>query len=259
MKAHSSILSRIRNRGPVALSSENPYLAANLLLSKEMEQSTELKGFIEHRGVPSAMEVEHEFFDPLVMILYYPAERQLYTLEETDKTWFIRGPSPLEGETLKKVLAVAAFQRPTGKLPDRSETVQPSPVPTTGIEVLASAAPLPNPGFQSPATRQAQSAPSATATLTDAEIVSQLAKGHEKQLAEVSPKGDIVHYVTYPDETLVAIARWYTLDAANEGRLARINRIKEGYPLSLGDTIIIPSYLIRNKLRLTEQAAEQLR
>lgn len=258
LKAHSSILTRLRNRGPVALSSDNPYLAANLMLSKEMELSPELKGFIEHRGVPSAIEIQHELFSPLIATLYYPAERQVYTLEETDKTWYIRGPTAMDGETLKKVLAVAAFQRPTGKLPEKPVEALATAAPAPTIEVVANPPAAEDLGFRSPA-QPSQHVPAARAAVTDAELVSQLSRGHEKELAEISPKGDIVHYVTFPNETLVAIARWYTLDADNEGRIARINRIKEGYSLSLGDTIIIPSYLIRNKLRLTEQASQQLR
>jgi hypothetical protein len=54
------------------------------------------------------------------------------------------------------------------------------------------------------------------------------------------------------------IARWYTGDRANVGRLARMNRMNRPDHLEIGDVIIIPSYLIRNRKRLTEKAVREL-
>jgi len=76
--------------------------------------------------------------------------------------------------------------------------------------------------------------------------------------AETTPKGDIVHYVTYPGETLSMISRWYTDERENAGRIARINKLARPDKLELGDTVVIPSYLVKNKNRLTESAVKSL-
>ncbi len=76
--------------------------------------------------------------------------------------------------------------------------------------------------------------------------------------AELTPKGDLVHYVTYPGETLQTISLWYTREAANKGRLARMNKIADGTQLELGDVVIVPSYLLKNPNRLTEGAIQKL-
>ena len=98
-----SLVDRLRNRGPVALSSNNPYLAANLLVSREMETSPELQGFVEHRGAPAALEVEKSLLGPLIAYFYYPENREEYVLEKIEGTWIIRGPTLIERSTFKEV------------------------------------------------------------------------------------------------------------------------------------------------------------
>jgi len=70
--------------------------------------------------------------------------------------------------------------------------------------------------------------------------------------AEITPKGDLVHYVTFPEETLLIITQWYTKDPSNVEAIARINGIKEQDHLTPGNSIIIPGYLVRNKNVLPE-------
>jgi hypothetical protein len=77
-------------------------------------------------------------------------------------------------------------------------------------------------------------------------------------IAEMTPKGDVVHHVTYPGETLSMLARWYTHDRANAGRIARINSITQPDKLNIGDMIVIPSYLVKTKNRLTEEGVQSL-
>jgi len=54
------------------------------------------------------------------------------------------------------------------------------------------------------------------------------------------------------------ISRWYTLDARNLGRISRINNLKNPSQLEIGDTIVIPSYLVKNKNRLNEATVKTL-
>ena len=83
----NGLISRLNNRGPGALSPNNPFLAANLLISKEMEDSAELQGFIQHRGAPDALEVEKDIFTPLFLHFYYPENREQYSLEKIEETY----------------------------------------------------------------------------------------------------------------------------------------------------------------------------
>lgn len=246
LKANQGVISRLKNRGPVAVSQDNPYLAANVLLTNEMQSSPELKGFLEKRGLPDALQVQHEPLSELRMELYYLSDRSFYSLEEGAGTWLIRGPESLSDE---RALAV---QRVSTTRPRTVPT--PTPPEPTGLPPLLTPAPASG-AFRSPVIHTPLPTAAPSLREDDSQIVARLIRGHERSLAELSPRGDIVHYVTFPEETLVLLSRWYTFDAGNVGKLARINKMKMEGLLRLGDTVIIPSYLVRNKVRLTEDAA----
>lgn len=340
-----ALVQRLKNRGPVTLSNDNPFLAGNLLLNREMENSAELQGFIQHRGVPKALEVEQEILGTLTMRFYYPDRRQEFALEELEDTWVIRGPRPIPIDKLRQLSeltrgvqdvdnsatlaeprelappsASLATAPPAGR-PERTSSSRRSSPPaalvTTPLAVPAvtgapsavrvpSAAPsfegrrnqseqnhseptqiemppsrdsLPSPaessrraGFSSPAIphleerpdeeRGTAGSPSASlhglrARADDQQFLTDLVATLHPPLAEITPRGDLVHYVSFPGETLGVIARWYTFDRDNALKLARINGLSER-PVSIGDSIVIPTYLLRNKGRLTEQALQAL-
>ncbi len=257
-KANSGIIARLKNRGPVAVSADNPYLAANVLLNKEMEGSPELKGFIEKRGLPSALEVQHESFGPLGMQLYYLSERQVYILEESEGLWLIRGPEAFSSQKLSEVQNIAAFRYAAGAVsPPVPQPIRPTAVPTPRATAPIRA-PTSTPqlgAFQSPS--RPKLAP--VGELDDSQLIAKLVEGHRKDLAELSPRGDVVHYVTSAFETLPILARWYTLDPDNAAKIARINQFKPDRRLNIGDTVVIPSYLVRNKVRLTEESLGAMR
>lgn len=241
----SGLVRRLNNRGPVILSPDNPYIAGNLLLAKEMEKSEELRGFVKHRGAPAALEVEKTTFAPLIMSLYYPEKGERYVAEQTDDGgWFIKGPEAIEQAKLAEVQSAAA--------------------PSTGSQPIA----LP------PAELTGGSAPAAEPSRTDispepsAPLEEPARAGGVKSLdleeddkakAEITPKGDLVHYVTYQGESLALIAEWYTDDIANAGKLARMNSISQSNSLAIGDTIVIPSYMVKNKNQLPEIAVDYAR
>ncbi|RIL09841.1 MAG: hypothetical protein DCC75_05645, partial [Proteobacteria bacterium] len=100
--------------------------------------------------------------------------------------------------------------------------------------------------------------PAAATDADESARIQELASKFSGQAAELSPKGDLVHYVTYPGETLSNIARWYTFERDNAARIARINDLKNPDQLSPGDTIVIPAYMLKNKVRLSEQALKEL-
>lgn len=441
------LLTKLRNRGPVALSADNPYLAANAVVAREMQASTEVRGFIQHRGAPAAIEINQEYFSPIVVNFYYPSRREVYRLEGMESGWIIRGPEEIARPKMKELahltravqgepklaensdlnLNASARLRPhvleeaaranstksSDSTPFKSEPPNDSNVPVSKVAITGSersepgdASPekptqasedptstvahkaaeddeivrrlesltreeLPAPEvaehsdaeskpntepkasnndlpsesaaadavvyntvtgteadapFISPAqavkpqaedsapkpaklsdlkppglkavealnsavtpteikTKEAAVAEKAGETgaaqpsdvkLADAKLApAKLADDNQARLnqanvvvatletlarssgdhpAELSPKGDLVHYVTYPGESLEIISRWYTFDEANRGAIARINNVEPSNSLAIGDTIVVPAYLLRNKNRLDEPA-----
>ena len=95
-------------------------------------------------------------------------------------------------------------------------------------------------------------------TGTFKEKVQALVRETKSGEAELTPKGDVVHYVSFDGETLSNVAAWYTYDKSNVGKIARINQRKADDKLALGDSIVIPSYLVRNKTLLTKTALKDL-
>lgn len=261
IRVNEGLISRLRDRGPVALSSENPYLAANLLVSRELERSAELKGFIEHRGAPNAIELEQPTLRPLLMHFYYPEEREMYTLEEVDRTWVIRGPLTIPREKMKQV---ATLTRDISGQPSLSDSeIKPGPFVSYNDKAKdfygekPSATEVGKPidtlsrGAHTPPLQQQSQEQVISDTIASL-------RAEQRGEAEVTPKGDLVHYVTYPGETLSMISRWYTDDRANAGKIARINNLAKPNELEIGDMIVIPSYLVRNKIRMGEEVVKKL-
>jgi len=268
-KIDNGLIMRLKNRGPVALSSNNPFLVANLLISKEMEKSPEIAGFIDHRGAPAAIEVHKGIWGPVDLFFYYPENRESFKLEEADDIWIIRGPFTLEHEKFREV---AKLTRGLGGKPKLAHSYY-SPEKEFQNPGQQAALPSPDPfiekldAFEEPSktTTTAFQSPSAESNRylweprrTEKDSIENIIATTDSSAAEMTPKGDLVHYVTYPGETLSMIARWYTKDRANAGRLARINRLSNPNHLKIGDVIIIPSYLLRNKNLLTENAVKAL-
>lgn len=275
LKLNNSLIKRLRNRGPVALSSDNPFIAANLLISNEAQNSPELAGFINHRGAPLAIEIHTELFEPVNMDFFYPKEQEVYSLEDYENTWIIRGPFPLDRDKMKEVLALTAGIKEDPKLSiakapvatnvespySKSEVLETKPK-VEEVEPESSDIKKPAPesekitAFQSPYTSNVARSAAVSASQEE-ETIAKLSQAI-RETPELTPKGDAVHYVTYSGETLSMIARWYTNERANASKLARINKLNNPNKLDIGDTVIIPSYLLKNKKRLTEQAVQAL-
>ncbi|MCB0311575.1 MAG: hypothetical protein KDD42_10080 [Bdellovibrionales bacterium] len=273
-----ALIGRLSNRGPIALSSSNPYLAANLLLAKEIERSPELKGFISYRGAPQALEIRSEALAPLNMYLYYPEQRERYLLEEADESWFIAMPEKIPTDELKAIVQLTRNVSDNPKLLTSDDSEPESikaraPTQDTRRRQALAQTPFSSPadgGLGTQADKAAKIRPADTTPqfvhrkqIRDAGNVEEarlkeIIKKSPSHSAEVTSKGDLVHYVTYEGESLSMIARWYTLDGKNAARLGRINELADPNQLSLGDTIIVPSYLVRNTKRLSEKGLREL-
>lgn len=287
------LIDRLKNRGPIALNPENPYIAANQLLSKEMQASPELSGFIKHKGSPSAIAVEERMFEPLLLKLYYAKQQEFFEVEQEEGTWIIGGPYVIDEKDSFTVSEIARAETSPPPLAVEPQAPTPTELPTESPEIAPTSRPAPLPKHELPTRTPLPATPSPTveetapptevptnappegsfvspATIPTLETKTlkdllppskglegggQDAGGH---LAEITPRGDLVHYVTLPGETLAIIAKWYTQDRENAGRIGRLNKLKDPTSLAVGDTIVIPSYLVKNKTRLTEDAIKKL-
>ncbi|MDZ4786394.1 MAG: hypothetical protein SGJ02_10000 [bacterium] len=243
---NNSVVNSLKNRGAVPLSSSNPFLAGNVLLSKECLRSSELAGFINHRGSPKSIEVVKNWTGPTLIRMYYLDKNEYFVAEQSGDTWLIQGPGKIPEKGIKMLQGLVEPGEAPALIETKSEI-------TTNTK-LPSPIDLP-PEIAEPAISQ---------EIEDSETKDPLMntilklKNEAKDPAELSPKGDLVHYVTYSGETLIMISRWYTLDARNLGRISRINNLKNPSQLEIGDTIVIPSYLVKNKNRLNEATVKTL-
>ena len=206
------------NRGPVIVSKSNPYLASNMLLKKETELSPTLKGFLKIKGTPEALEVEKEILEPYYMYLYYPSQKEKYVVEEINGDWVIRGPEVLA----KGVLSNMPLELRAAKKEE--------PVPEAEIEESADIE------IETPSKPVAPS-PAKKEVLAIADGV----------------EGDIIHLVKYKGETLRLISGWYTGNADNASRIARINGFKDANALILDQKIRIPRYLVTKDTPLMKE------
>ncbi len=312
LKLNEALLQRLKNRGPVVINTTNPYLASNLYLRREREQSAELKGFLDHRGSPGVINVAEPLFGPLQMKLYYLDDQTSYQLEEDGGTWIISGPNPLSESDITELRDARAYVAadPSVRAKLRTQPIQAAPssakvseVPTIMPNKATAAQPqraLPDPvasrlekasknaNFQSYRSEMKEPKPAQTEVLGDSKTAQKriatnspgaverkpanarigieptkatfanLVKRYGTSQAELTPKGDLVHYITYPGENLYMIARWYTFDEHNAGKISRINGISDPSTLSPGDTVVVPKYLLKNSTRLSEAGLQAM-
>lgn len=289
------LINRLKNRGPIALSSENPYLAANLLVAKEAEKSKVIRGFVKYRGAPRAIEVRKDVFRPLKFNFFYPESREYFALESIGETWIVDGPKRIPDEIMPTVakltrnikdeplLAIGRTEQ--AALVEKDTFAQNTAGPwqdtkpalnghtqleanaedsfiarLNKIEQDADKNAAPAVKSKPPKRITAQSSQKTKAENSDLEMIRELQQRQTSdKSAEVTPNGDVVHYVTYPGENLSMIARWYTHDRNNIGRLSRLNELDDPNALQIGDMIVIPSYLVKNTHRLTKGAIDALK
>lgn len=246
----------LANRGPIPLSPSNPYLSANLFVSKEMERSKVLKGFIRFRGAPDAVEIKRSTLRPLRVFLFYLRDVEVYSLEESSEDWIIRGPEKIPPQLVTSFVNVplgtvapplaseeGVFQgtrelRET-EYPGNEPSRIPSEDPFLQKQPVTQRAPrrsTPSAPAASPARTKRAPARSADEAVRSSGEVSYI---------EESSSGDIIHRVTFPGESLRTITAWYTGSTDNTARIARINGIGNVDLLNVGQNVRIPRYLLR--------------
>lgn len=230
------------NKGLLAVSEQNPYVAANQLLAMEVAKSEVLRGFVEKEGAPDAIEIQTSWFEDDEAIFYYLDRAQGYHMTSHETSWIIRGPEPLSDEFLAKV---KHFPQIHGKAALGVELVQEKPTSTP--ESVKSDAPklkqLRKVKKSKPPVQPANVEPKRETTAV--QPTSSAAGADPTSKAEATFSGDIIHPVSYSGETLRTISEWYTGDPENAARIAGINDLADPNTLSLGKTIRIPRYLLK--------------
>lgn len=103
----NSAFTSLVNQGIVPVSSDNPFVGANLYLAKEMEDSLYLYSFLKSRGAPRAIELRGASQTPDQLSLYYSKTNEVYhaTLQldriSRTKEWIIRGPYAVERDSYR--------------------------------------------------------------------------------------------------------------------------------------------------------------
>ena len=303
---NKALIDRLENQGVVALSPDNPYLASNLLISREMSASPELKGFLEHRGPPSAMSLDVPMFGGTEMRLFYMDTREYFEFARDENLGVIRGPFEIAPDDFQDLVKATRGmqQSPRSAMPEVALQEIPVEEPVKPVEKAPKKKPVEKPdpfiekleqaSFKSPAVPsetptalptaakiappKSLPTPSLSALSLSAQGSTPTAPEHKVRVippnnaaesaapivtsssgSELNSRGDIAHKVSFPGETLSILARWYTGDLNNAPRLARINNLKDPNNLSLGDTLIIPKYLLKNSAVLTEKDFAKLK
>lgn len=112
----SSTFSSLSEQGILSVSSDNPYVGANIFLSNEMEESRYLYNFMKEKGAPQAIELIGRDVEKSELKLFYSGRQEMYTaVPQFDrslgtKEWIVRGPYALDRTSYRQVVSL-----PSGK------------------------------------------------------------------------------------------------------------------------------------------------
>ncbi len=105
----ATTFTNLSGHGIVPVSSDNPYMGANIFLAKEMEESNYLYKFMKEKGAPQAIELTGTSEENASMRLFYSGNQEVYTASpQIDPTlrsreWIIRGPYSIERVDYREV------------------------------------------------------------------------------------------------------------------------------------------------------------
>lgn len=230
--ADSFLRSELSNKGPLALSRNNPYVAANLLVGTEMANNQLVRGFLQYRGAPDAIEVKRNLMQPSRIFFFYLDRPEAYLFEQRGSEWIIKGPETIPPNILVKL---SSIPRSSADVPLLiGSTVTKVPRVTSPDAALGQM-------FTTPVEPLTEAAPLGTQETTPPEFQ----PGGGGSTVEETPSGDLIHRVSFPGETLRIITTWYTGDVNNTDRIARINGLANPNTLYLDSKILIPRYLLK--------------
>lgn len=242
----SVVEARLNGRGPVYVSPDNPFLAANLFLKSEADKSAEVAGFLKLRGMPQRIEYSRSVFGDPHLTLFYDRTRESFEATKVEDVWVFDAPAP-HTATLPQATASAqplASDKNESASPDQ-RTDEPK-LSDAASEQTTKRVPVSR-GFRSEVAAP-QRGPQLSAVVAKCRALGGF------QPAERSPGGDLIHYVVDERETASLIAEWYTGESGPAETILRLNRLSPAQPLTVGDQLVIPKYLVKNGDQLGSRA-----
>jgi hypothetical protein len=210
-------LDTLRNQGLLPISAENPFMGANVLLGKEMEQSMYLYNFVKDRGAPQAIEITGEDSESMQAHFFYAPSKEEYIAKPAPRRagsndnryeWIIIGPFSVDREHYRELEQYSnsggAFE-----IFGRREFFGNKPVNVRDDTMLPVFIPTPKPTKASvPHKRNATAAPKSNTGVTPAATISgppnfdQQALAEAKEKAAKNKEGDVSH--TQPGSKAIA-------------------------------------------------------
>lgn len=125
----SSTFSSLSEQGILSVSSDNPYVGANIFLSHEMEESRYLYNFMKENGAPQAIELSGRDVETSELKLFYSGRQEMYTaVPQFDrslgsKEWIVRGPYELDRTSYRQVISLPSGRGGVFQISGRRETL----------------------------------------------------------------------------------------------------------------------------------------
>jgi hypothetical protein len=269
----------LHNQGLLGVSSTSPTVGANLFLSRELENSQNLRRFFEDSGAPVAIELKGRILQGEELLMFYLPNRVFSASrapEPQTNEWIIRGPRSISREQFNDLRSLAESEGPEAifevfarvqryELGGRS----------TGLDITSSRAlankgamvepEIPHIPMRKPAPRPKPTAapsptqgsgetpqiklPSQPANKLDPKDYMSLNLNQRAILisqgyAPRADSGDLLHRVQSDQETLEKIAAWYTGNADNITQIAVANNLAVDAKLEVGRAILVPIGLV---------------
>lgn len=216
---------KLCGKGPVIIVPTDETALSTAFFRQHWVASESIKHLVTQRGTPEAISVEREFLRPNRLKLFYPAQGQVYVLDQVGGEWLVAGSEPLERADLDLVRTQQATYsqpvRPAIRVGDVAPPRNPSPP-------VAAIPPSEFRGMLKPPNKA---------------LVAKLTKARDNTFT---------HTVSFPREDFTILADWYTDNSSNAALLARTNRRSPQAVLKVGDQISIPRELMRNPDPLPE-------
>ncbi len=137
-----STFSSLSEQGLLSVSSDNPFVGANIFLASEMEESRYLYNFVKEKGAPQAIELSGRDIADCEMKLFYSGRQEMYSaVPQFDrslgtKEWIVRGPYALDRSSYRQVSSLVAGQGGVFQVFGRREVLG-GPVHPTETRVIA--------------------------------------------------------------------------------------------------------------------------
>lgn len=254
----------LANRGVLPLSTNDPYLGANVFLAREMERSSYLYNFLRTHGAPTAIEITDSYTSSPHMVMFYPAQKQVFAAERVVRKvpgqiqpvpeWIVIGPYAIERKDYRELAALdlSMIGEPVFYIHGKEVRFGKERAQTTAQRTVAPVLPPTPPPTPVPVKRVAKAQiikvqgepeikPEEWKPLNSDQQALQMAKG----FAERADNGDVIHTVKSDSETAELLTKWYTGSTANLPEVERVNGLATGQLLVPGARLRIPIKLLK--------------